>query len=138
MTANQCCGFALVSMRIRIQLFISAKADPDGGGVSKNQSESIRIWILVRLYSHKKLNFYIKNVFKGQFHEIFDFRFSTWISFPQAPDYNTRAVSNFFENSRRYSQLKVHHRQIEKIFNQKNFHYFFLTPLGSYRKFFFL
>ena len=32
---------------------------------------------------------------KGQYHEIFDFRFSTWISFPQAPDYIRRAVSNF-------------------------------------------
>ncbi len=74
---------------------------------------------------------------KGQCHRIFDFRFSTWISFPQAPGYSIRAVSNFFENSRRYSQLRVHHRcrwhrwQIEKIFNQKNFHYFFWTPLGS-------
>jgi hypothetical protein len=29
--------------------------------------------------------------------------------FPQAPDYTIRAVSTFFENSRRYSQLKVHH-----------------------------
>ncbi len=26
----------------------------------------------------------------GQYHEIFDFRFSTWISFPQAPDYKGR------------------------------------------------
>jgi hypothetical protein len=47
---------------------------------------------------------------KGQYHEIFDFRFSTWISFPQAPDYTLRAVLNFFENSGRYSQLKVHHQ----------------------------
>ncbi len=30
--------------------------------------------------------------------------------FPQAPEYTIRAVSNFFENSRRYSQLKVDHR----------------------------
>jgi hypothetical protein len=29
---------------------------------------------------------------KGQCHEIFNFRFSTWISFPQAPDYIIRAV----------------------------------------------
>ncbi len=71
---------------------------------------------------------------KGKCHGIFDFRFSTWISFPQAPDYSIGAVSNFFENSRRYSQLKVHHRcrwhrwQMEKIFN---LHYFFWTPLGS-------
>jgi hypothetical protein len=33
-----------------------------------------------------------------------------WISFPPAPEYPIRAVSNFFENSRRYSQVKVHHR----------------------------
>ncbi len=47
---------------------------------------------------------------KGQCNEIFDFRFSTWISFPQAPDYNIRAVLIFFERSLRYSQLKVLHR----------------------------
>jgi hypothetical protein len=35
-------------------------------------------------------------VLKGQCHEIFDFRFSTWIRFPQAPDYTFRAVTNFF------------------------------------------
>jgi hypothetical protein len=28
---------------------------------------------------------------------------------PQAPDNNVRVFSNFFQNSRRYSQLKVHH-----------------------------
>ncbi len=44
-----------------------------------------------------------------------------------APEYPIRTVSNFFENSRRYSQLKVDHRchwhwwQMKKIFNQKNF-----------------
>ncbi len=54
--------------------------------------------------------------------------------FPKTPEYN---VSNFFKNSRRYSQLKVHHRccwhqwEMEKIFNQKNFNYFVWTPLGS-------
>ena len=47
---------------------------------------------------------------KGQCHEIFDFCFFSWISFPQAPEYTNRAVSIFFEYSRRYSQLKVHHR----------------------------
>ncbi len=47
---------------------------------------------------------------KRQCHEIFDCSFSTWISFPEAPDYTIRAVSYFFENSRRYSELKVHHR----------------------------
>ncbi len=34
----------------------------------------------------------------------------SWISFPQDPEYTIRAVSNFFENSWRYSQLKVDHR----------------------------
>jgi hypothetical protein len=28
--------------------------------------------------------------------------------FPPSPDYPIRTVSNFFENSRRYSQVKVH------------------------------
>ncbi len=32
----------------------------------------------------------------------------SWITFPQAPENNSRVISNFFENSRRYSQVKVH------------------------------
>ncbi len=47
---------------------------------------------------------------KGQCHEIFCFWFFLWISFPPAPEYHIRTVSNFFENSLRYSQVKVHHR----------------------------
>ncbi len=39
---------------------------------------------------------------KRQCHEIFDFRLSTWITLPQTPDYTIKAVSNFFENSRRF------------------------------------
>ena len=60
-----------------------------------------------------------------------------WISFPQAPEYDIRAVSNFFENSRRYSQLKVCHRcqrhrwQMEKTFKLQSFNNFVWTPLGS-------
>ncbi len=46
----------------------------------------------------------------GQCHKIFDFRLSTWLGFPQSPDCTIMAVSKFFENSWRYSQLKVHHR----------------------------
>ncbi len=49
-----------------------------------------------------------KGSLKGQCHEIFNFRFFSWISFPQAPEYPIRAISNFFQNSRKYSQLKVH------------------------------
>ena len=57
--------------------------------------------------------------------------------FPPSPCVShIRAVKNFFENSRRYSQLKVHHRwrwhqwQMEKICNQKSSNYFVWTPLG--------
>ncbi len=77
------------------------------------------------------------NSLKVQCHEIFCFWFFSWISFPQASDYTIRAVSNFFENSRRYLQLKVCHRcqrhrwQMEKIFNQKNFNNFIWSPSGS-------
>jgi hypothetical protein len=74
---------------------------------------------------------------KRQFHEIFDFWFFSWISFPQASEYTNTAISIFLENSRRYSQLKVHHRcqqhqwQMEKIFKQKNFNNFVWSPLGG-------
>ncbi len=47
---------------------------------------------------------------KGQCHEIFCFLFFSWISFPPAPEYHIRTVLNFFENSWRYAQAKVHHR----------------------------
>ncbi len=73
---------------------------------------------------------------KGQCHEIFDFWFFSRISFPKASEFTIRAA-NFFENSRRYSQLMVHHRcrwhrwQMEKIFNQKNLNNFVGTPLDS-------
>ncbi len=65
-----------------------------------------------------QIYFFLKNALKGQCHEIFCF----WFSFPPAPEYSIKTVSNFFENSRRYSQLRVCHRcqrhrwQMEKIF----------------------
>ncbi len=62
---------------------------------------------------------------KGQCHEIFDFCFFSWISFPQSPEYNIRAVKIFFENSRWYSQLKVHHRC---RWHQWQMDYFVWTP----------
>ncbi len=34
----------------------------------------------------------------------------SWISFPPAPEYPIRTVWNFVKNSRRYSQVKSHHR----------------------------
>ena len=47
---------------------------------------------------------------KGQCHEIFCFRFFSWIIFPQAPKNSMRFISNFFKNSLRYSQVEVLHR----------------------------
>ncbi len=47
---------------------------------------------------------------KGQCHEIFCFWFFHESVSPPAPEYPIRTVSNFFENSQRYSQVKVHHR----------------------------
>jgi hypothetical protein len=38
--------------------------------------------------TQKEINAAKNSCLKGQCHEIFDFRFSTWISFPQAPDYS--------------------------------------------------
>ena len=57
--------------------------------------------------------------------------------FRPAPEYPIWTVSNFFENSWRFSQFKVCHRcqrqrwQMEKICNQKNFNNFIWSPLGS-------
>jgi hypothetical protein len=74
----------------------------------------------------KEIPFY----WKGQCHEIFDFRLFLRISFPQAPENTIKAVSNWFENSQRYSPLKLHHRVSltlvanEIIFYQKSFNYF--------------
>ncbi len=52
----------------------------------------------------------VRDVLKGQCHEIFCFRFFLGIIFPQAPEKNVSIVPKFFETSRRYSQVKVHLR----------------------------
>ncbi len=57
------------------------------------------------------------SLFKGTVSRDFCFWFFSWISFPQALEYTIRAVSNFFENSRRYSQLKVDHRPMTPVAN---------------------
>ncbi len=43
---------------------IGFNADPDPGSQNQCESWRIRIRILIRLLRHKKLNFYMKNVFK--------------------------------------------------------------------------
>jgi hypothetical protein len=56
------CGPALVSMRIRIQILTQCGSGP--GSREPTQCGSMRILVLVRLLSHKKLKFYMKNVLK--------------------------------------------------------------------------
>jgi hypothetical protein len=56
-----------------------------------------------------QIRWHIWKLLKGQCHEIFCFWIFSSISFPPAPEYPIKTVSNFFENSRRYSQLKVDH-----------------------------
>ncbi len=60
---------------------------------------------------------------KRVWHEIFSFKFFSWINFPQAPKYPIKTVSNFFENSRRYSRMNVYQRcpgnKREKIWRYK-------------------
>jgi hypothetical protein len=43
-------------------------------------------------------------------HSASGFQVFSCLIFPQVPENNIRVISNFFENSRRYFQVKVHHR----------------------------
>ncbi len=80
---------------------------------------------------------------KGQCHEIFCFWFfhDSVSPKPLINDYTNRADSNFFENSRRYLQLKVchwsrwHRMQMAKIFKLKNFNYFVWSRVNIYINF---
>jgi hypothetical protein len=47
---------------------------------------------------------------KGTVSQDFLLQVFSLITFPKAPDNNIRINSNFFGNSRRYSQVKVHHQ----------------------------
>ncbi len=62
-----------------------------------------------RWSSISKIN-YFRGMLKGVWHEIFELRFCSWISVPQAHTYSIGAVLNFFENSRRYSRINVYCR----------------------------
>ncbi len=60
-----------------------------------------RFWFL-RIFEGVKhfLAVWVKTTLKVQCHEKFCFWFFSWISFPLAPEYTIRTVSNIFENSR--------------------------------------
>ncbi len=62
--------------------------------------------ILPVIHRHQPTNGH----FKGTVSRDFLLQVFSWITFPQAPDNNIRIFSNFYENSRRYSQVKVHRR----------------------------
>ncbi len=72
----------------------------------KTNSPAVTDIILLLLACNLRTHY---SLLKGQCHKIFCFWFFSWISFPQAPEYPIRIISNFFENSLRYSQVKVHH-----------------------------
>ncbi len=46
---------------------------------------------------------------KGVWLKTLDFRFFSWISLTRAPEYAMGVISNFYENSRRYSKANVNH-----------------------------
>jgi hypothetical protein len=50
-----------------------------------------------------------RNCLKGVWHQILDFRFFHE-SVSLGPEYTAGAISNFYENSRRCSKVKVYHR----------------------------
>ncbi len=71
-----------------------------------------RFFLFVSILMYRKIMY--TNIFKGTVSRDFWLLFFSWISFPQAPEYTIRAISNF-----------------SKIFNHKSFNYFVWTPLGS-------
>ncbi len=69
-------------------------------------------WEVFILNTFNRMNVDLAQIceFKGTVSRDFLLQVFSWITFPQAPENNIRVISNFFENSRRYSQVKVHHR----------------------------
>ncbi len=73
---------------------------------------------------------------KGQCHEIFCFWFLSWISFPPPPSPRVFHKDRF-DFFRKFAEIFAAQGlppvslQMEKIFNQKNFHNFIWSPLGS-------
>ncbi len=66
--------------------------------------------MLIESHSEWEPVFCVRNRSKWQCHEIFCIMFFSRNIFLKAPENNIRVISIFFENSRRYSQVMVHHR----------------------------
>jgi len=68
----------------------------------------------VQMFSAQLLHicdsFTLRDTLKEVWHEICRFKFISWISFPWAPKNLIWTVSIFFENSRRFSRMKVFQR----------------------------
>ncbi len=58
---------------------------------------------------------YLYKLFKGAVSRDFLLHSFSWIIILQVPENNSRVISNFFENSRRYSQVKLHHRHFRRF-----------------------
>ncbi len=75
-------------------------------------SRQINFWFVLKVLSRcmqriALITNLLGNYLKRQCHEIFYLRFSTWISFPKPLIICIiRAISNFFKNSWRYSELQ--------------------------------
>ncbi len=85
------------------------QTDPDAG----MSMPYLQRWLQKKCQCRTNIIFSIlvfRHLLKGTVSRDFFFWFFSWISFPQAPENTIRPVSNFFENSRRYSQLKIDHR----------------------------
>ncbi len=91
----------IVNIIVLYELEITPKNIYMNNSYKRNGQTVIHIW---QTYST------FKRHLKGQCHEIFCFWFFSWISFPPAPEYPFTTLSNFFENSWRYLQVKVHHQ----------------------------
>ncbi len=63
------------------------------------------LYVLMLVEHHRLL--LLPHILKGVWHEIFNFRFFSWMSVPQASKYSIGAFLNFFENWRR---INVYHR----------------------------
>ncbi len=91
--------------KVFIFIFLFDQADSEFKNLRRVFIKYILKFIAVKTYSYQD-----PVSFKGLCKEIFCFRFLSWIIFPQAPENKITDILNFFENSWRYSQVKVHYR----------------------------
>jgi hypothetical protein len=65
-------------------------------------------WCTFKVHFFMQTNTALFCCLKGLCHEIFCFRFFSWIISQQAPEKTLGSFSNFLSKIRRYSQVKVH------------------------------